>query len=73
VTPVSSTSTTVLPSTGVTPSRRSERSAFADSDGGKALSTLSSASTSRMPLRTVSALSSALTSAGCALQSSKPK
>ena len=48
VTPVSSTSTTVLPSTGVTPSRRSERSAFADSDGGNPVSTRSAASTSRM-------------------------
>ncbi len=133
VTAVASTSTTVLSSSGLTPSRRSERSAFADSDGGKPVRTRSAVSTSRtralrestarksrrrvsrassaiwpaistpvgpaptttnvshssrrsgsrsssaasnaarMPLRTVSALSSDLTSAACALHSSWPK
>ena len=48
VTPVSSTSTTVLPSTGMTPSLRCERSAFADSDGGNAVSARSAASMSKM-------------------------
>ena len=40
--------TTVRPVSTVTPSFSSERSAFADSDGGKVVSTRSAASTSRM-------------------------
>ena len=46
VTPRASTSTTVRDSSGVTPILSSERSARADSDGGKLPSTRSAASTS---------------------------
>ena len=48
VTPSSSMPTTVRPVSTVTPSCSSDRSAFAESDGGKLGSTRSAASTSRM-------------------------
>ena len=48
VTDSASIPTTVEPSSGVTPSRSSDRCAFADSEGGKLVSTRSATSISRM-------------------------
>ena len=48
VTPSSSMPTTVWPVTTLTPIRCSERAAFAESEGGKVVSTRSAASTSRI-------------------------